>query len=108
MPTAHGAWVPVLDGSGWERFSTEDGVMRREFKGIDDDLIARQAEQMRNDISAGKNPEGGNVAFHMPAWLLADLEKHHKLDDLPMPQRKKWWKDWESTQAGRKYKVRGI
>ena len=108
MPTAAGAWVPILDGSGWERFTTEDGVMRRQFKGVDDDVIAAQAKAMREDMSAGKNKDGGWVAFHMPAWLLAEVEKRHKLDQMSGPQRKKFWKKWEKTEAGQRYKVRGI
>jgi hypothetical protein len=99
--------VPVLDGSGWERYAMEDGTMHRQFKGIDDELIARQAEQMRNDISAGRG-EGGNMAFHMPQWLLSTLEQRHGIPDMPMHQRKKWWKAWEATPTGQRYKVRGI
>jgi hypothetical protein len=107
MPTAAGAWVPVLDGSGWERYTTEDGTMRRQFKGVDDDLIAKQAEQMRNEISSGRG-EGGNMAFHMPAWLLTEIEKRSGLNDMSMDQKKRWWKGFESTSTGRKYKVRGV
>ena len=107
MPTAAGAWVPILDGSGWERFTTEDGVMRRQFKGVDDDAIAKHAAYLRSEIAAGRG-EGGNMAFHMPAWLLSTIEERHKVNEMPMHQRKKWWKKFEATDTGQTYKVRGI
>ena len=108
MPTSAGAWVPVLDGSGWERFTTEDGHMRRQFKGVDDEQIAKQAMHMRNDISCGRGHEVGNMAFHMPAWLLAQIEKTENMDDMSMHQKKVFWKKFESTNAGQMYKVRGV
>jgi hypothetical protein len=108
MPTHEGAWAPVLDGSGWERYATEDGVLHRQFKGVDDEQIAKQAEHMRNDISAGRGKDVGNMAFHMPVWLLNTLEVKHGLNDMTQHKRTKWWKRWQATPTGQKYKVRGI
>lgn len=108
MPTANGPWVAVLDGSGWERHCMEDGILHRQFKGVDDDLIAKQAEHMRHDISKGKNPDGGNMAFHMPSWLLSALEARYKLPEMPMADRTQWWKRWGKTQTGQRYMVRGV
>ena len=82
--------------------------MHRQFKGVDDELIARQAEHWRNDISKGKHPEGGNVAFHMPTWLLSVLESRHGLADMPQHQKLKFWKRWGKTPTGRRYTVRGV
>ena len=108
MAEAQGQWVPVLDGSGWERYAIEDGVMHREFKGVHDDILAEQCKELRKDISLGKNPEGGNVAFMLPPWILSKIEQENDLAELDMNQKKRFWKGFESTRVGQIYKVRGV
>lgn len=108
MPQATGVWVPVLDGSGFERYQVEDGVLHREFKGVHDEVLAEHCKHLRNELSMGKNVEGGNVAFMFPPWLLTKIEKDHHLGDMSMGEKKRFWKRFESTNVGATYKVRGV
>lgn len=108
MPTVRGHWQPTADGAGVERFTTEDGVLHREYVGCYDQQIAMEARILREDVAAGRNPKMGNIAFHMPEQLLTHLyATEPDLSGTPKDQ-KAFWKRFESTKFGKMYKVRGV
>ena len=107
MPTHVGEWALIAGGEGYEKYTTEDGVMHRQYIGVEDKAIADTAAMLRNDGS-GKMPDG-QVAFHMPNSLSTHLMS--TVPDLRHGDaqiQKAWWRKWQDTPQGKIWVVRGV
>jgi hypothetical protein len=107
MSTASGDWVLTATGEGYEKFTTQDNVMYRQYVGAGDLEIAKIAKFLR-DENGGKFKEG-QVAFHMPQTLADHLTATvPELKHGDSQQQKAWWRKWQDTPTGRIWKVQGV
>ncbi len=111
MSTSSDDWVPTVNGEGYEKFTTQDGVMYRQFVGADDLEIAKMAKFMR-DENRGAKRDGNisfNVAFHMPQTLANHLKATvPELRHGDAQQQKAWWSKYQHTDEGKIWKVQGV